>query len=703
MKEKNGIKNIWILLIVVIALIMLSPTAVFADGISDAMQKVINVYPNSCSYFTSDEKIDSNSGDPRCSLVNIPSRGGLPSGRTVRDARGGDAHSCHAFAEYVWYVMFGHCITENERISASELRVGDFIIFSGPHSAIYLGEDSKNYYVYDSNWAKPADNKVRYNHTISKSRGIKKCYHATNYDTIANVDPEPAGNNPFGHIDSIESTYEGVNIAGWAVDMDAPGAPVEIHIYVGGAAGSSEAKNVFKLLADLPRDDIAKAYPEAGANHGFSGVLDIDGPEVLYVYLYNIGSGENVLLGTPNVDGKKHDPYGSVDAVEETPEGVRLSGWVFDPDAPGESVEIHVYLGGPAGSPQAHNVYKLIADQERADVGKIYPNVGNYHGYNGILPIMETEDIYIYFFNIGKGQNVFVGAPRVTGRRHNPVGEIESVIPTCDGVKITGWGMDGDSLSESIDVHVYIAKKDEEPYRVYQIAADIMREDLAKRFSIAGGKHGFEVTFGLDGVEDIYVYLINKGEGAHTLFKLSAISASGHSISQQLKNKKEATCISEGYSGDQYCTKCGTILKKGQEIAATGHQHTEIRNEKQATTDEEGYTGDVYCIDCNQLISKGISIPKLIPKLSLLEKNGILTASVFNTDHVTEYGFVYGNQKDITLETPGRTRVAYSNLNSNGSYSFDTTELTDCTIRAYVVYADTNGNKQVVYSESYAR
>ena len=131
-----------------------------------------------------------------------------------------------------------------------------------------------------------------------------------------------------------------------------------------------------------------------------------------------------------------HNPCGSIDAIEETPEGVRLSGWVFDPDAPRESVEVHVYIGGPAGSSQAHNVYKLIANQERADVGKKYPNAGNYHGYSGIIPITGTEYIYIYFFNIGKGENVFLGSPQVTGRQHNPVGEIESVTPTCDGVEL---------------------------------------------------------------------------------------------------------------------------------------------------------------------------------------------------------------------------------------------------------------------------
>ena len=96
-------------------------------------------------------------------------------------------------------------------------------------------------------------------------------------------------------------------------------------------------------------------------------------------------------------------------------------------------------------------------------------------------------------------------------------------------------------------------------------------------------------------------------------------------------------------------------------------------------------------------------IPVREPKISLSSNNGVLAAAVSNTKFVTEYGFVYGNQSDITLETPGRTRVAYSNLDSNGSYSLDATELTDCMIRAYAAYTDEDGATRVIYSDSIKR
>ena len=49
-------------------------------------------------------------------------------------------------------------------ISASELKAGDFIRFTGFHSAFHLGENANYFIMYTIlNWASPADNKVRYN------------------------------------------------------------------------------------------------------------------------------------------------------------------------------------------------------------------------------------------------------------------------------------------------------------------------------------------------------------------------------------------------------------------------------------------------------------------------------------------------------------------------------------------------------------
>ena len=682
MNSNNVLQKVRMMVFGFLMLFILNPISVSANGVSDAIQKVVNVYPNSCSYFTSDGKSDSNSSDSRCSLVNIPSRGGLPSGKTVKDAKGGNAWSCHGFAEYVWYVVFGHCTnTQAKKISASELKVGDFIRFTG-HSAIYLGENGNYYYVYDSNWASPADNKVRYNHTISKSRGIEYCYRATNYDSVANESPAHSGNNPFGQIDGIESTYEGVKISGWAVDMDAPNDPVEVHIYVGGAADSGQAKNVFKLTANLPRGDVSQQYPGVGENHGYYGVLDIEGPEVLYVYFYNIGSGENTLIGTPTVQGKNHSPLGHIDGIESTYEGVKISGWAFDIDIPNDPIEVHIYVGGAADSGQAKNVFKLTADGSRADVPKKYPGVGENHGFEGLLDITGTETLYVYLYNVGLGENILIGTPTVTGKSHNPVGSIDNISSTCEGVKISGWAIDGDALTESVDIHIYVggAADSGQAKNVYQIKADIFRQDLEDKFVIAGGKHGYSAILDIPGTEDIYIYLINKGSGANTLLGISTVSSKEHTLASIPINQKDATCIEEGYSGDKYCEVCKKIVEKGktipkmdhqwnsgeiiktatctepgtktytctncnttktEEIPATGHQHTELRNASEATCAQEGYTGDTYCKDCGTKLSSG----KIIAK----------------TDHIWDAGKI---TKAATCKEPGTKTYTCTSCNT---------------------------------------
>ena len=72
-----------------------------------------------------------------------------------------------------------------------------------------------------------------------------------------------------------------------------------------------------------------------------------------------------------------------------------------------------------------------------------------------------------------------------------------------------------------------------------------------------------------------------------------------------------ATCTTKGIK-TYTCASCGTT--KTEAIAATGHGATEIRNKKDATTTSEGYTGDTYCTICNQKISSGNTIAKLTPQ-----------------------------------------------------------------------------------------
>lgn len=70
---------------------------------------------------------------------------------------------------------------------------------------------------------------------------------------------------------------------------------------------------------------------------------------------------------------------------------------------------------------------------------------------------------------------------------------------------------------------------------------------------------------------------------------------------------KSATCTDEGIK-TLTCTSCGTT--KTETVSATGHGATEVRNKKNAICVTEGYTGDTYCTICNQKISSGVVVAK---------------------------------------------------------------------------------------------
>ena len=131
--------------------------------------------------------------------------------------------------------------------------------------------------------------------------------------------------------------------------------------------------------------------------------------------------------------------------------------------------------------------------------------------------------------------------------------------------------------------------------------------------------------------------------------KTEKVSATGHQHTE-IRNKKEATCKEEGYSGDTWCNDCGKKILSGQAIAktedhswnqgeitkeptckeegektftcsicgntktekvsTTDHQHMEIRNQKNPTCKEAGYSGDTYCADCGVKILSGQTIAK---------------------------------------------------------------------------------------------
>ena len=112
----------------------------------------------------------------------------------------------------------------------------------------------------------------------------------------------------------------------------------------------------------------------------------------------------------------------------------------------------------------------------------------------------------------------------------------------------------------------------------------------------------------------------------------------------ELKNKTEATCTANGYTGDTHCKSCGVKLSSGTTVNAKGHQwsewtlnadgtektricstcktteaeavekcshsYTVLKNKLAANCGNDGYTGDICCAKCGVVITPGEVIPK---------------------------------------------------------------------------------------------
>ena len=213
---------------------------------------------------------------------------------------------------------------------------------------------------------------------------------------------------------------------------------------------------------------------------------------------------------------------------------------------------------------------------------------------------------------------------------------------------------------------------------------------------------------------DGYVLSVCKACGDE---KQEVLPATGHQHTE-IRNKKEATCKAEGYTGDMYCKDCGEKLSDGktiakttehtwdagkvtkaatctekgvktytctvcgatktEEIAATGHQHTEVRNKVEATCTKEGYSGDVYCTDCGTKLSSGTEIARKAHEYEERERN---EANCKRNGYILFVCKVCGDEKREVLPKTDHQHTELRNkveaTCTEGGYTGDT-YCTDC-------------------------
>ena len=293
------------------------------------------------------------------------------------------------------------------------------------------------------------------------------------------------------------------------------------------------------------------------------------------------------------------------------------------------------------------------------------------------LPVISVNDPSIATYSNGKITGVAEGSTTLTAslygltaadmptinvyrcEHHWNQGEIITEA-TCteEGEKTFTCSICGDEKTEKISAtghqHTEIRNKKEATCKETGYSGDTWCKDCRKKI-LSGQTIAKTENHSWDaGKVTTKATCTEEGEKTFTCSicgdeKTEKVSATGHQHTE-IRNKKEATCKEEGYSGDTWCKDCGKKILSGQAIAktedhswnqgeitkeptckeegektftcsicgntktekvsTTDHQHMEIRNQKNPTCKEAGYSGDTYCADCGVKIFSGQTIAK---------------------------------------------------------------------------------------------
>jgi YD repeat-containing protein len=158
---------------------------------------------------------------------------------------------------------------------------------------------------------------------------------------------------------------------------------------------------------------------------------------------------------TPTSPPPSSSPIGYLDGIGN--DG-GVWGWAFDPDAGAQSIDVHFYIDGPAGSGQG--VGAATANQPRPDVNQAY-GISGAHGYWFSIPPRfrdgQAHTLYVYGIDVTGNPNALLSAvPKsFTLSASGSITAGPNPIQVCDdtgvGVTTLSWSTSGTS---EVDVRV---------------------------------------------------------------------------------------------------------------------------------------------------------------------------------------------------------------------------------------------------------
>jgi hypothetical protein len=185
------------------------------------------------------------------------------------------------------------------------------------------------------------------------------------------------------------------------------------------------------------------------------------------------------------------NPFGALDVAAIDGTGIRVTGWMIDPDAANGIGTIHFYDQGPFGTV---GYPTGVANQQRDDVNRVYNVLGQY-GFSTVIPWNGpgAHTICAYGINVGRG----TGNPQLGCRDVSvpgPIGYLDQASRNEAGqIDVMGWAADPAVPAGSETVRISVTGPNG-AQSVNTTTTGDPRPDVGSAFGWAGGRQGFHRT-----------------------------------------------------------------------------------------------------------------------------------------------------------------------------------------------------------------
>ena len=352
---------------------------------------------------------------------------------------------------------------------------------------------------------------------------------------------------------------------------------------------------------------------------------------------------------------------------------IHVKGWAIDMLNKTKSLQIDIYIGGPAGSKNV-DIIGVMAKDVRTDVAAVYPGAGNYHGFDTEIYTWRSGSVpvYVYAHNAAMTDATLLLSKTVTVTA-------DKTPPVISEVKVTNKTKDGYTISCKVTDNGAIAEVKFPTWTVANGDDDIVW--------VSGTKNGNYYSANIK-VSD------HKNEGGTYATHIYATDKNGNkscnTSQENIYIDRTAPVISN--------VKISNIDETGYTVSCTATDNTGIKSvkfptwtEKNGQDDLGGWSGSYTAYDG---IKSGNTYTFRVKISAHGNQRGNYITHIYAED---AYGNYVGYTTTPIIFVPNKYTVAYSANGGSGAPGSQTkwekTTLKLSTTKPYKNYTITyNGN-----------